>query len=247
MSYKTALVTGASSGLGRGLAQALAKQGTFVVLAARRQSELDSAVGEIEAADGQARAVCMDVAQTDATVRQIRALDSELGGFDLIIANAGIGTGKRSDSFKWEAIASQVRVNFDGAIATLTAVLPDMIERRRGHLVGISSLAGLSPLPRAAAYCASKAGLSMYLASLQGDVAKYGVTVTTVEPGFVKTPLTADIKHAMPQLLELDDAVARIVKALGKRSARVVFPQPLAMLTMASAHLPAKLRAKLLS
>jgi short-subunit dehydrogenase len=179
----------------------------------------------------------LDVADTEHTVATVRALDAELEGLDLIVANAGIGVTRLAAKLEWESIAAMCRVNFDGALATLTAVLPQMVARRRGHLVGVSSLAGVSPLPGSAAYGATKAGLTMFLESLRLDLRGTGVHATAILPGFVKTPMTDQNRFPMPFLMECDEAVERIVRALPRHPATIEFPRPLA----AAAHLNAAL------
>jgi short-subunit dehydrogenase len=118
-------------------------------------------------------------------------------------------------------------VNFQGAIATLTAALPDMIARGRGHVVGMSSLAAYKPLPSSAAYCATKRGLSMFLDALRLDLVDSGVNVTTIHPGFVKTPMTDKNSMRMPFIVDLDRAIAHIVERLPGAPATIDFPAPL--------------------
>jgi short-subunit dehydrogenase len=242
MQYQRALVTGASSGIGAALARRLAAQGTSVVLCARRGAHLDAVAGEIREAGGQARVQTLDVGDTEHTVTTIRALDGETGGFDLIIANAGIGATNPGRTPTWESMATMLRVNFDGALATLTAVLPDMVARRRGHLVGVSSLAAFGPLPRSAGYCASKAGLSMFMEALRLDLRGTGVRVTAIHPGFVRTPMTAANPFPMPFLLDLDDAIERIMAKLPEAPATIDFPLALAAAAWLGGRLPRPVR-----
>ncbi len=200
----------------------------------------------ITAAGGRASIEPMDVGDTERTVARIREIDRSLGdGIDLVIANAGVGERKGHASYAWEAIADACHVNFTGAAATLTAILPAMVARGRGHLVGISSLASFGPLPRSAAYCAAKAGLSMLLECLRLDVQDAGVKVTSVHVGFVRTPMTAQATHPMPQLLEVDAAADHIVDALAEGPANIDFPQPLAAVTWAASRLPRAVRDRL--
>jgi len=122
-----------------------------------------------------------------------------------------------------------MRVNFSGAIYFFEAVLPDMIERRSGHIVGISSIASFRGLPGFGAYCASKAALSQLLESLRIDLTRYDVDVTTIHPGFVRTPLTEDNEFTMPFLLELDDAADRMFEAITARRRVFDFPWQVAV------------------
>jgi len=241
--YRTALVTGASSGIGQALAECLASGGTMVVLAARRGPELRAVADGIARTGGRARVEVMDVADTGATVARIRALDAEIGGFDLVIANAGVGMKpRRGPTYAWEAMAAACHVNFCGAAATLTAVLPQMVERKRGHVVGISSIASFTPIPGRGGYCAPKAGLSMLLECLRLELAGTGVHATAVHPGFVRTAMTAKSKGALPFVMDPATAAARIVRALPSAPATIDFPWQLATAARAGAALPRVLR-----
>lgn len=237
------MVTGASSGIGLALAERLASDGYHVVLAARRAEPLREVHRRITEKGGSASVEVMDVADVERTVRRIREIDRSLpGGLDLIIANAGVGERKGHVTYAWEAIADACHVNFTGAAATLTAVLPEMTSRGRGHIVGISSLASFGPLPKSAAYCAAKAGLSMLLECLRLDVMDSGVKVTSVHVGFVKTPMTEKSRHPMPQIMTAEYAADHIVKELAKGPASIDFPQPLAAVTWAAGRLPRGVR-----
>lgn len=220
--WKTALVTGASSGLGRGLALWLSKQGVQVYAAARRQDLLET----LKAEAGNALVpLQLDVSDGAATFAAVGKLDAEVGGLDLVIANAGVGEETRAKKVKWEAVQKMIDVNVSGLSATLTGALQGMIERKRGHLAAVSSLAGLVHLPQNSTYCATKAYVHMFCNSLRLDVERYGLDVTCLYPGFVKTDMTA--KHdpkGMPFLLELDDAVERMGKALLRREKDFAFP-----------------------
>jgi short-subunit dehydrogenase len=227
VSYRTALITGASSGIGRALSARIARDGAEVVLCARRRDELESLAKEIRDAGGRAHAQVLDVANADATVETVRRWDRELGGLDLVIANAGIGGTLPGRKISWERVAPILAVNFHGAIATLTAALPEMLERNRGHLVGVSSLAAYKPLPASATYCATKCGLSMFLEALRFDLQETGVRVTTIHPGFVRTPMTDLNAFPMPFMVELEDAIDLIARRLPKAPATIDFPASL--------------------
>ena len=237
-----ALVTGASSGIGRAVAERLAASGARVVLVARRAALLDEVAAGIRATGGRAESLVLDVADTDGAVARLRALDHELGGLDLVVANAGVGAPASVAAYSWEAIAAACHTNFCGAAATLTAVLPAMVARRRGHLVGISSLAAVGALPRSAAYCAPKAGLSMLLECLRLDLLDTPVRVTAVHVGFVRTGMVAHSTHPMPQLLEPEVVARRIVAAIDAGQEHLDLPQPLAAATRLLGRLPSVLR-----
>jgi short-subunit dehydrogenase len=236
-----AVVTGASRGLGRALALGLAERGNRLVLVARDRVALEKVATEVHGLGAEAIVEALDVAD-ERCVERLRQLDAEHGGFELVVANAGVGPKLDSPAYAWETLAGPCHVNFCGAVATLTAALPAMVERGRGHLVGISSLSSFGALPGSAAYCAPKAGLSMLLECLRLDVAPRGVAVTTVHAGFIDTAMVAHRRETMPQLLSVDDAAARILAALPEHPARIDFPQPLAWTARAGARLPRQLR-----
>ena len=234
------MITGASSGIGATLSRQLAAQGTKVILSARRESELDALANDIRTAGGDALVRVMDVRDADASVEIVRAVDEEVGGLDLVIANAGVGEKSRKPP-TWEAVRAMCHVNFTGAIATLTAVLPRMLERRRGHLVGISSLAGLAPMPVSAVYSATKAGLTMFIDSLRLDLEGTGVTATAVHPGYVRTPLTDANEFPMPFMVEVEDAARLILTRLPAGPAHIDFPLPTATVVRLAGALPGNL------
>jgi short-subunit dehydrogenase len=237
MSHKTALVTGASSGFGHGLALALGRRGTHVVAAARRRARLDELVDEIARSGGSAEALELDVGDADATYAAVRALDERLS-LELVIANAGVGEPTPATDLQWPALKHILQINLLGAAATLAGALPGMVARGAGHIVGVASLAAFKGLPRNGAYCASKAGLATLLESFRVDLHGSGVAVTAVCPGFVKTELTAKNKHPMPFLMELDRAVDIIMRAIDHRQAVCAFPLPMVAAIKAGALMP---------
>lgn len=226
MDYANSVVTGASSGLGEGIARRLAARGGRVYAIARRAERLEALAQE--AGPGEIVPVPLDVADTGRLVETLRRLDGECGGLDLVVANAGLGNNKRATKLNWEEwVEPTLRVNVLGAFATLTAVLPQMVERDRGHLVGISSLAAARGLPGTAAYSASKAALSTYLETLRVDLRRTKIRVTAIHPGFVKTPINETYNKSMPFLMEVDPAVERIMHLIDKGSGSYGFPFPL--------------------
>jgi NADP-dependent 3-hydroxy acid dehydrogenase YdfG len=236
------LVTGASSGIGRALCVELAGKGLKVYAAARREAALRSLADEVPGIT----AMRLDVSDCEGTVAALRKLDAEVGGLDMIVANAGASPGVDDPPDAWETLREPCHTNFCGAIATLTAVLPQMVERKRGHLVGVSSLASVGALPKAVAYSSPKAGLSMALACLRADLRGTGVAVTTIRPGFVATPAVASAKHLLPQLISVEKAAKIIANKLLRRPNYIDFPQPFAWAARLFGWLPEWLRAPIL-
>lgn len=226
--YRTALITGASSGLGHGLALWFARRGVKVYAAARRSENLEALRKEAANLGAEIVPVTLDVSRPDAVVKKVRELDEDARGLDLVVANAGVGDSTNARRLQWTNVQRIIDVNVSGAAATLCAALPGMVERNKGHLVGVSSLAAYRGLPRSAAYCASKAFLSVFLEGLRIDLRGTGVKITTLHPGFVKTELTANSKNPMPFILETDRAVEKMGKAIVRGDAEFAFPWQLA-------------------
>lgn len=227
-SYKTAVVTGASSGLGRGLALWLARRGTRVFAAARRKENLQALAEEARAAGATVEPVELDVARAEETIARIQQIDADCGGLDLVVANAGVGIETNPKRFAWDRVKPMIDVNVSGAVATLGAVLPQMVERNRGHLVGVSSLAAWRGLPRNAVYSATKAFLSTFMESLRVDLRGTGVHVTCIYPGFVKSEMTAPNKFPMPFLMETEDAAELMGKGILRGAPVIAFPWQMA-------------------
>lgn len=238
MAYRTAFITGASSGIGEALARKMAGEGVEVALAARRAEALERLAKELRGAGGKARVYPLDVLDVRDVQQTIRRADDELGGLDLVIANAGVGRERWAGKLRWEDCEPTIRVNVDGAVATLIAVVDRMVERKRGHLVGISSLAQYRGLPRNAIYSATKAFLSNFLEGVRVDLRHVGVAVTDARPGFVRTAMTADNKHPMPWLIDVDEAAQIIWRGIRRRDAVVAFPWQLATVARSATVLP---------
>jgi short-subunit dehydrogenase len=240
--YANVVITGASSGLGRALALWFVRRGARVYAAARRDDLLAGLKAEAASGPGTVVPVHLDVAQTDTVESTLLKLDDDApGGMDLVVANAGVGGMSTGEKGQWPAIENLLRVNILGATATLTALAPRMRERHRGHLVGVSSLAAWLVLPRFGVYGASKRYLQSYCQGLGLDLAGTGVRVTCLNPGFVKSEMTATNRFKMPFLLETDDAADRMGRAILRGERRYAFPWQMAWLTRLGSILPARL------
>ena len=245
--FSNAFITGASSGIGRELARLLAAQGTRVVVAARRESELSSLAAEIAAQGGRADVCPLDVTDTAATRAAVQRWEAETGGLDLVVANAGAGVTRPAAKLRWQDIEPVLQVNVLGAFATLQPAIGPMVARRRGTLVGVSSLGALRGLPTSGAYAASKAALATFLETLRLDLAGTGVAVVDVRPGFVDTAMSRLNRFKMPFLLQAADAAQRALRGIERGQAVVSFPWPTALAMETLESLPDPIYRALLS
>ena len=236
---KVVMITGASSGLGRGMALEIAARGGHLGLLARREELLNKIVAEAKTKNVKAVAAIADVRDAKAVREAADRFRKELGPIDILIANAGIGTADHAVSLTPEHAANVIGINVLGAVNSVAAVLPEMVQRKQGRLVAISSLAAYRGLAKSAAYCASKSALSAYFESLRVDLRRTGVGVTIIHPGFIKTDLTAGREAKMPYLMELEDGVKKILSAIEKEKRIYAFPWQLATIVRATMMMPA--------
>jgi short-subunit dehydrogenase len=236
-SKQVVLITGASSGIGRGLALELARRGARVGLLARRRELLEEIAREISQAGGQALAIPADVTCADEVRAAVGELRRQFGPIDLLVANAGISINTFVPNLCEKTIAELINVNVIGVVNSVSAVLTEMVAQGSGHLVVNSSLAAYRGLPKSAAYCASKAAISSFFEALRIDLKGTGVDVTIIHPGFVKTQMIRSIART-PYLMEVDQAVCKIVRAIEKRKKGYAFPWQLATVARACKLLP---------
>lgn len=236
---KVILITGASSGIGEGLAVALAKQGAILGLVARRREMLEDLAAICEQNGGTARVFACDVTDPEALAVAADRLHSEFGRIDILVANAGIGGNDQlTRGYDPASVQKLVNINLLGAVNSVHAVLPGMVERRSGHLVAISSLAGFRGLPKSAAYSASKAAMTAFFESIRLDQAANGIDVTIIQPGFIETPLTSGRTNKMPFLMKLDDAIPHFLRAIEKKKRFAAFPWQLATIVRLGKVMP---------
>ncbi|HEY7329905.1 MAG TPA: SDR family NAD(P)-dependent oxidoreductase [Gemmataceae bacterium] len=226
---QVAVITGASSGIGWALAQTLAAEGCKVGLVARRRSQLADLAGQIEKTGGLAAFAEADVAERSQVVAAIHDISARLGPVDLLLANAGVGAPTTIEPFNVPDIEKQFLVNVLGVVYSLEAVLPQMLQRRRGHVAAISSLAAYKGLPGESAYTSSKAAVNVFMEGLRVQLRSKGIAVTTICPGFVKTPMTEVNEFKMPWLLTAEQAARRIVRALKRKRKVYNFPWQMAL------------------
>jgi NAD(P)-dependent dehydrogenase (short-subunit alcohol dehydrogenase family) len=215
------LITGAGSGIGRQLARTLAAEGARIGVLDRNGAALQ----EVAVLLGKHAAYAVaDVTDPSALRRAVADLEERLGPTDVLIANAGIARETPVETYCADDFVDQINVNLIGVSNSVAAVLPGMRERRRGHLVALSSLASYRGLPWMAGYCASKAGVNALFDALRVELRSYNIAVTTLCPGFIRTPMTAPFRPPGRHMMELEDAVHHMVRAIRARQPFVAFP-----------------------
>jgi short-subunit dehydrogenase len=235
---RVVMITGAGSGIGRQLARTLSAQGAAIAAIDVNADSLDTLSKEL---NGRPFASAVADVTDLAGIRAAGAeLESRLGPTDILIASAGIGRETSALNYRAEDITAQINVNLIGVSNSIDAVLGGMLQRRRGHLVVLSSLASYRGLPKMAGYCASKAGVSALMDSLRVELEPLGLIVTTLCPGWIRTPLTSNIETPQPYMMEVDHAVAQMVKAIRKGRAHLAYPRPAAFQVRLMSWLPCR-------
>jgi short-subunit dehydrogenase len=235
---RTALVTGASGGIGRALARALHARGTELVLTGRRRQALEALGAQLGA-----RTVVCDLRRRDA----VSELVSAAGEIDVLVANAGVQAGGVLTELEQEEIDAMLEVNLRAPIALARALAPGMVARGRGHLVFISSLSGRAASPASSLYCATKFGLRGFALALREDLRAHGVGVSVILPGFIAgagmfadagvrlppgvgTRSPEDVARAVLEAIDHDRAEVCVAPALLRAGAAVagLWPTPAA-------------------
>ena len=220
------LITGAANGIGRRLAALFAAEGRAIAALDRDPAGLETLAAELR---GKRIATAIaDVTKMDELKPAIASLEQQLGPIETLVANAGIGIETSGLAFDAGDFERVVAVNLVGVANSIAAVLPGMIERKRGHVAAMSSLASFGGLPRMLGYCASKSGVNALMEGLRAEVKHTGVTTTTICPGWIRMAMTATVHEALPDIMELDAAAARIYKAIVAKKSFVAFPAGMA-------------------
>lgn len=183
-------------------------------------------------------AIPCDVADAIAVVEAVRQAEAKLGAFDLAVANAGVSIPGHATKFKLADADQTIRINVIGMMNLFAAVIPSMVERKRGRFAGIASIAGLRGLPTAAAYSSSKAAMQAFLEASRVELAPYGVGVTIVNPGFIVTAMTEKNQFKMPFLMKVGPAVKIIADGLERGKRVIEFPRPMSIAMRAMRYVP---------
>ena len=241
------IVTGASSGIGAAVAKQFAREGYRVVLAARRIERLESMADEIEAGGGQALVVQTDLFQFEDIQNLVAATISQYGQVDVLVNNAGFGRLQWLEQLDPDKdIQAQLQINLTATILVAREVLPHMIERRSGHIINMASLGGFVATPTYTTYSASKFGVRGFTEALRREVGVYGIHVTGVYPGGVRTEFKehtgTDRKtgRTTPASLRLEpeEVAQAILKVVDHPRRTVILPWQMRFVVWANSHFP---------
>jgi short-subunit dehydrogenase len=237
--FANIVITGASSGIGAALATFYAAPGITLGITGRNAARLDAVAAGLAATGAQVKQGLLDVLDRPALSGFLSGFDA-VHPIDLLVANAGVLDGRRADgSFETgDAARRVIDINLLGALDTVHAVLPQMIARRGGHVVLVSSLAALSPVADAPAYSASKAGLVAYGRALRTGLAETGVRVSVVCPGYVVSAMTESHIGEQPGKISAEAAARLIAAGIARNRQIIGFPRALYGLAMISPFVP---------
>ncbi len=237
--WKTVWITGGSTGIGRAAAIQLAAAGVKVAVSARSAEKLQDIGAGITAFP-------LDVSDAAAAMACVARIESQLGDIDLAILGAGTYAPIDIANLDPVQFGDMVSTNYLGVVNCLAALAPGMLARRAGHVSWIASVAGYTGLPKAAGYGPTKAALINLAESLRPEMARAGVAISVINPGFVRTPMTARNDFEMPFLMTPEDAARRTLAGLKKGQFEIAYPRRFALMLKALRLLPYPLYFRLI-
>ena len=239
MTAKTILITGASSGIGAALARVYAAPGTRLILWGQNEVRLNATAEQCRELGATIETSSFDLAEFGQLVTELEVADTR-DPFDLAIFNAGMGGSLPPDCAAQDVRAAEkmASVNFTAPVVGANLLAERMAKRGRGRIVMVGSVAASFPLPMAPLYAGTKAGLALFAEALGLRLARYGVGVTLVSPGFVDTPMSRSLKDPRPFLIGADAAAAVIARRIERGARRIVVPWQFAVIRVAAGSLP---------
>jgi short-subunit dehydrogenase len=244
---KNIVITGASSGLGEGMARQFAAKGRNLALCARRTDRLDALAGELGKAHPGIKVVTrsLDVNDHDEVFAVFNDFRKELGTIDRVVVNAGVGKGQPIGTGRFDANKQTVETNFVAALAQAEAAVGIFREQGAGHLVVVSSFSALRGMPgNVTAYAASKAGAAALADGIRAEMFGTPIKVTTLLPGFIRSEMTADMAD-VPLMTSAENGARALVRAIEDETARAYIPTfPWAPLSVVMRYAPLGLLRK---
>lgn len=246
---RSILITGGSSGIGEALARRYAQPGVHLFLCGRDRDRLDAVARACQAAGAEVSTTLLDITDRERTETWIREAHADRP-LDLVIANAGISAGTTTAAGPGEA-AQQVRdifdINLSGTLNTMQPAIALMAESGGGQIALMSSIASFRGFPSAPAYSASKAAVRFYGEAMRGALARHGIAVSVICPGFVRSRITAANRFPMPFFMEAEPAARIIQRGLARNQALIAFPWPMRIAAGLLTGLPSGLASRLLA
>jgi short-subunit dehydrogenase len=245
---KTIVITGASSGLGRGMAREFARRGRDLALCARRLDRLEELRTELLAASPGIRVVVrqLDVTRHEEVFETFRAFRQDLGALDRVIVNAGLGKGQPIGTGGFAANRQTAETNFVAALAQCEAAVEIFRAQNAGHLVAIASVAAVRGMRgNATTYAATKAGLASLAEGIRADLLPTPIRVTTILPGYIRSEMNERLKR-LPFLMETEPGCRALVRAIEREPAEACVPRwPWAALAWLFRRLPISVLARM--
>lgn len=236
--YNTILITGASSGIGKDLAESYAAPNMKLIIIGRDKNRLNETQKICEQKGATVISKIIDVTDQKAMEQWINEID-KMHPVDLIIANAGVRALLKepdlNDSLK------VINTNVNGVLNTLMPMIPLMKQRGKGHIAAVSSLGAYFVIPKRGTYSASKAAVNVLCGAWRLELEPYNISVSTICPGFIKTPLTASANFKMPMLMDVHESSKRIIKGLAKKKAIIAYPWQLLFIARMMQCLPVRI------
>jgi len=238
---KVVIITGASSGIGEGVAYRLAREGMRLTLAARRQDRLEMVAARARELGGEVLTFPLDVRDREAILQMVQATLERWGRVDILVNNAGIGYPTQVVNIDPEKLRNILDVNILSVIECAQAVLPAMISQSSGHIINVSSLASFVGLPKSSIYCATKFAVNGFSEGLRREVKRKGIYVTTFCPGFVATHFSPRLKKIaensddapfIPGVMSVEYVANKIAWVIRHPKRRVAIPRAWRLLSV---------------
>ena len=223
---KTILITGASSGIGKAIGEKLVKIDCNLILTARQNDKIEIWLNNFKTKIAKVLVLKNDVTNKENVAEVFAKINETFGNIDIAILNSGIGKSVTPQTFNSQIAEDIINTNFLGVVYWIEQLIPNMMKNKKGIIAPVSSLADNRGYSGSGFYCSSKAALSIFAEGLSIDLAKFGIKVITIKPGFVKTKMTDQNKFKMPFIISAEKAAEKIIAGIKKEKTIIQFPLP---------------------